>query len=155
MIIAIIAADDKYGIAKNGKIPWYSKEDFIFFKSITTGEGNNAIIMGRKTKESLPNFPLPNRKNIVLTSNPQYDYEIRRLDQIRLFKDYDDIFIIGGESVYNESFKLKLPQKILISRISGDFNCDKFIDIDIIRKNYIIEDYKIFEEFCLETWILS
>jgi len=155
MIIAIVAVDSNYGIAKNGKIPWHSKEDFAFFKSITTGEGNNVIIMGRKTKESLPNFPLPNRKNIVLTSKPQYDYEIRSLDQIHLFRDYDDIFIIGGESVYNESFKLKLPDKILISRIPGDFKCDKFIDINFINKNYIIEDYKLFKEFCLETWILS
>jgi len=154
MIIAIVAADDKYGIAKNGKIPWHSKEDFAFFKKTTIGKGNNVIVMGRKTKESLPNFPLPDRKNIILTSKPRYDYEISSLDQIHLFRDYDDIFIIGGESVYNESLKLKLPQKILISRISGDFKCDKFIDINLIKKNYIIENYRMFDKFCLETWIL-
>ena len=108
--------------------------------------------MGRKTKESLPIFPLPNRKNVVITSKPQYDYEVHSLDQIHLFRNYDDIFIIGGEYVYNESIKMGLPQKILISHIPGNFNCDKSIDIATIKQKYKLENIQTFKEFYLETW---
>lgn len=154
MIIAIVAADDNYGIAKNGKIPWHSKEDFAFFKSITTGNGNNAIIMGRKTKESLSNFPLPGRKNIVLTSSPGNEDEISSWDEIMGMKHkHDDLFIIGGGEIYKQAFKQSIPDKILISRIPGNFKCDKFINIDDIKKNYIIDKCQLFSEFCLETWI--
>jgi dihydrofolate reductase len=57
-IKAIVACDNKYGIAKNKKIPWNIKEDLDYFRRQTTGLGNNAIVMGRKTKESLPIFPI-------------------------------------------------------------------------------------------------
>ena len=50
----IVAVDSKcYGIGKDGKIPWHNKDDMKFFKDITTGYGNNAVIMGRKTFESI------------------------------------------------------------------------------------------------------
>lgn len=154
MIIAIVATDNNYGIAKNGKIPWRSKEDFAFFKSITTGNGNNAIIMGRRTKESLPNFPLPGRKNIVLTSSPSGENDISSWDEIIEMKHkYDDLFIIGGGEIYKQAFEQSIPDKILISRIPGNFGCDKFINIDDIKKNYITDKYQLFSEFCLETLI--
>ena len=67
-IEAIVAVDSKYGIAKDGKIPWKSKTDMKFFREQTTG---NIIIMGSTTLLSLPNaLPLPNRLNIVLTRTP-------------------------------------------------------------------------------------
>ena len=66
MEIHLIWAQDKNGgIGKDGKLPWHISEDLINFKKITS---NNTIIMGRKTWESLPKKPLPNRRNIVLSS---------------------------------------------------------------------------------------
>ena len=65
MKIHLIWAQDKDGgIGKNGKLPWYIKEDLQNFKNITI---NQTIIMGRKTWDSLPLKPLPKRRNIVLS----------------------------------------------------------------------------------------
>ena len=58
------AQDKKGGIGKNGKLPWHISEDLKNFKKLTTG---HTIIMGRKTWDSLPVKPLPNRKNIILS----------------------------------------------------------------------------------------
>ena len=64
--ISIIAAiADNYAIGKANKLPWHLPADLKHFKQLTSG---HAILMGKRTYESLPNGPLPNRKNIVLTS---------------------------------------------------------------------------------------
>ena len=60
----IWAQDGNGGIGKNGKLPWHVSEDLKNFKKITL---NSTVIMGRKTWESLPVKPLPNRENIVLS----------------------------------------------------------------------------------------
>ena len=64
-IIAAIAENNAIG--KNNKLLWRLPADMRRFKDLTTG---HAVIMGRKTFESLPKGPLPNRKNVVLTSLP-------------------------------------------------------------------------------------
>ena len=68
MNVNLIVAVDKntYGIGKNGRIPWNNKDDMKWFKKVTTGDGNNSVIMGRTTYESIGK-PLPNRINIVIT----------------------------------------------------------------------------------------
>ena len=66
MEVHLIWAQDKNGgIGKNNMLPWHISEDLINFKKITS---NHTIIMGRRTWESLPKKPLPNRRNIVLSS---------------------------------------------------------------------------------------
>ena len=62
----IWAQDENGGIGQNGKLPWHISEDLKNFKSLTL---NSTIIMGRKTWDSLPIKPLPNRKNIILSRN--------------------------------------------------------------------------------------
>ena len=70
--ISIIAAiADNNAIGKNRALLWHLPADMAHFKELTTG---HAIIMGRKTFESLPNGPLPNRKNVVLTTIPEADF---------------------------------------------------------------------------------
>ena len=64
----IVAHDELGGIGKDNKIPWRCPEDLINFRKLTTGSGNNSVIMGRKTWESLNNKKLANRKNIVFLS---------------------------------------------------------------------------------------
>ena len=61
----IWAQDQNGGIGKNGTLPWHISEDLQNFKKITSG---SPVIMGRKTWESLSFKPLPNRRNIVLSS---------------------------------------------------------------------------------------
>ena len=60
----IWAQDTNGGIGKNGKLPWHISEDLKKFKSLTY---NSTVIMGRKTWDSLPIKPLPNRRNFVLS----------------------------------------------------------------------------------------
>ena len=66
----------KRGIGIKNTIPWNLPEDLKNFSKVTKGQGNNAIIMGRKTWESLPKKPLPGRQNIILS---------RSLDDITLY----------------------------------------------------------------------
>lgn len=65
-IIAAIAENNAIG--KDNKLLWRLPADMRRFKDLTTG---HAVIMGRKTFESLPKGPLPNRKNVVLTTLPE------------------------------------------------------------------------------------
>ena len=67
MEIHLIWAQDKNGgIGKDGKLPWHISEDLKNFKKITS---NHPVIMGRKTWDSLPIKPLPNRRNIILSNS--------------------------------------------------------------------------------------
>jgi len=73
----IVAATTANGIGKNGRLPWHIREDMKFFAYVTQNapEGTqNAVIMGRKTWESIPakNRPLSKRLNIVISNNPNY-----------------------------------------------------------------------------------
>ena len=101
----IWAQDENGGIGKSGHLPWHVSEDLRNFKKITL---DSTIVMGRKTWESLPIKPLPNRENIVLS---------KTLDaNILTFKSYEDciydlqkrsaskVFIIGGRSMYKLFF---------------------------------------------------
>ena len=71
--VSIIAAvADNLAIGKDNKLPWHLPADLKHFKELTTG---HAVVMGKRTFESLPNGPLPNRKNIVLTSIPEGNFD--------------------------------------------------------------------------------
>ena len=101
MSIEMIAAVGKnYELGKNNDLIWHFKEDMQFFKKTTTG---SAVIMGRKTFESLPKA-LPNRRNIVISTNSAYKAEGAEVvgsieEAIELAKN-DNAFIIGGASIY-------------------------------------------------------
>ena len=106
MEIHLIWAQDKTGgIGKNGKLPWHVPADLQNFKKITL---NYTVIMGRKTWESLPIKPLPNRNNIVISRSLQkkvttyqsYNECIKQLNKNNIEK----VFIIGGRSIYKLFF---------------------------------------------------
>ena len=92
------------GIGKDNELLWHISEDLKRFKRLTTG---NAVIMGKKTWESLPRKPLPGRKNIVLTDNPQEIIENAVTaysldDAVSKCSNDEEIFIIGGGSIYRQ-----------------------------------------------------
>ena len=69
MIKAILACDQDWGIGKDGDLPWpHNTEDLKWFKESTIG---GVVVMGKSTWNSLPRKPLPNRKNIIITSSEQ------------------------------------------------------------------------------------
>ena len=115
---AIVAADNKWGIGYQNKLLVSIPSDMKFFRQTTTGK---VVVMGRKTLESFPNgLPLKNRVNIVLTKNRNYDVkdavivhsEKELLEELKKYNS-DDIFVIGGESIY----RMMLPYLDLISRV--------------------------------------
>jgi dihydrofolate reductase len=99
VIIALIAAlgRDRV-IGREGNIPWHLSEDLRRFKRLTTG---HPLVMGRKTYTSLGK-PLPNRRNIVLTSQTLPGVEtFRGIDEaLHALATENRVFIIGGGSVY-------------------------------------------------------
>src|SRR5437588_12952568 len=99
MISIIVAYANGRVIGKDGKIPWHLPDDIQHFKRITSG---HIVVMGRKTFESIGR-PLPQRRNIVLTSSttlapPGVEVVHNKYDVLAL----DDVFIIGGESIYRQ-----------------------------------------------------
>ena len=97
----IWAQDENGGIGKNGKLPWHISEDLINFKKLTLG---SIIIMGRTTWESLPIRPLPERRNIVLSSKMLSDIEcypsVEECVKILNDEGIEKFFVMGGSMVY-------------------------------------------------------
>ncbi len=127
----IVAVSENNVIGKQGKVPWYLKEDIKRFRTLTLG---HSIIMGRKTYESLPDKfkPLPGRKNVVLSTTlvPQEGlYVARTLSKAIKETEHEDTYIIGGRVVY-ESF-LPLATTLELTRIHSFFEGDTFFP-DII-----------------------
>lgn len=120
--ISIIAAiADKNAIGKNQQLLCHLPSDLKHFKELTTG---HAVIMGRKTFESLPQGPLPNRKNVVLTTMPEAGFgDIFACESmgsaLDLCEKEDEIFIIGGALVYRQA--LRIANKMYITRIHHEF----------------------------------
>jgi len=136
MNFSIIAAvDSKRGIGIKGGLPWRLKGDMEHFREITVGQGNNGVIMGRTTWLSLPEKfrPLPERVNVVLTeqdlSLPQGVLRASSIDEainILEAKSVSDIFVIGGGQVYTQGIVHPLCQKLYVTEIMQEFDCDTF-----------------------------
>lgn len=123
MVSLIAAIDDKRGIGKQNKLPWHLHEDLVRFKEITKG---HTVIMGRNTFESIGK-PLPDRKNIVITSDPQFraeGVEIVNSVEDAFEKAKGDVFVIGGASIFSQT--IGLADKLYITQVEGDFGCDTF-----------------------------
>ncbi|MGM0566631.1 MAG: dihydrofolate reductase [Bacteroidota bacterium] len=124
--ISLIAAMDHKGlIGSNNDIPWYIPHDLKRFKRITSG---HTVIMGRQTFESLPK-PLPKRRNIVITSDRQYQktgievvHSIE--DAIRIADKKQENFVVGGSAIY-EQF-LPFANKLYLTFIKAVFEGDTY-----------------------------
>ena len=139
MIKAIMAVDDNGGISKGLSMPWpKNSKDLQWFKKNTV---NQVIVMGSKTWEDpFMSTPLKDRENILITTKDNSFYpganayikgnivdEILNLEKQYLNKD---IYIIGGPEIIKQTFKLF--KEFYLTRIYGNFKCDKFIDINKI-----------------------
>lgn len=133
MINLIVAVDEKMGIGYNNHLLEAIPEDLKRFKSLTTG---HTVVMGRKTWDSLPNKPLPNRKNIVISSQKQENF-MTTTECLNYIKNInDDVFIIGGASVYR--FFLPLANRIYIT-----LNHKNFENVDTYFPNINLEEWTI------------
>ena len=123
MISAIVAVDNNWGIGFNGDLLEHIPEDLRYFKEITE---NNWIVMGRKTWDSLPKKPLPNRPHLVITNNP-LSYEdmdevlFAKIGQAKLIMNTQkgiDFFVIGGGQIYEKL--LPMCDRVYVTKIFKD-----------------------------------
>ena len=123
-LVAAIASNNVIG--KENSLPWNIPEDLKRFKQMTSG---HTILMGRKTFDSIGR-PLPNRQNIVMTKDKNFEKEgiivINDFDEaLELIKESnEDIFVIGGSKIY-ELFE-PVANSLAITRILKDFEGDAF-----------------------------
>jgi dihydrofolate reductase len=139
LIRAIFACDENWGIGKDNTLPWpHNPADLKWFKECTLG---GVVVMGRHTWDSLPNKPLPNRNNIVITSevNPTYGpYHFVKYDSykstVKQMSLLQPVWIIGGARLLENS--LDIVDEIWISRIQGIYDCDTYLPRDVIELCY-------------------
>jgi dihydrofolate reductase len=136
MISIIVAVSEDWGIGKDNELLWTISEDLKRFKRLTYG---NTVIMGKKTWESLPRKPLPGRKNVVLTDSlgECIDFAVTAYsieDALKKCENEEEIFIIGGGSVYRQF--MPLADRLYITHVHRKAPADVFfpvIDLNIWR----------------------
>lgn len=125
-LIAAVASGNR-GIGKNNRLIFHIPEDLKRFKKITS---HHVVIMGRKTFEAI-GHPLPNRTNIIITRDPQYFVEgaivahsVDEALKIAHEKEKEEIFVIGGGQIYQET--ITLADKLYLTIVEGLPEADTF-----------------------------
>jgi dihydrofolate reductase/thymidylate synthase len=140
----VVAMDQTRGIGREGKLPWHLKCDLRHFKEITTKTRDknkrNAVIMGRKTWDSLPSRfrPLPDRINVVITRNENLEFPegVSRADGLdqalelltkgALSKTVEGVYVIGGAQIFEQAIVRKECRRIYLTQILQTVDCDTF-----------------------------
>ena len=161
MIVNIIAAYCKNrGLGKNNTLLWNIKSDMSKFKKMTIGNNNNAIIMGRKTYESLNKTKgLVARDNLILSKSLNIDEQngkniiksfltLEQLEEFVKTRNYSEVWIIGGAEIYtlflnnykkqdNSIFNIN---EIIITYIDTEYECDCYFP----NLNEYIDKYNLY-----------
>ncbi|MDG2346903.1 MAG: dihydrofolate reductase [SAR86 cluster bacterium] len=164
MIIShLVALSNNLVIGADNDLPWKLKKDLQHFSSYTQ---NKAIIMGRKTYESIGR-PLPNRKNIILSSS------LNKIDGVEITKNLEDamqvaenwnatmngsdeIVLIGGGHVFKAT--INIVNKLVLTRVDCEIEGDTFypeVDLKNWKKESTQSYYKDSENeynFIIETY---
>ena len=138
MISIIAAMDENRLIGSNNDLPWHLPADLQRVKQLTTG---HAIILGRKNYESIGR-PLPNRKNIVITTNPDYEAPgcivVNSIDAAIDAAEGEDIYIFGGARIYEQMFDL--AERMYLTLIHATFEGDTWFP------EYKPDDWEVIEQ---------
>ncbi len=143
-IIVVVAENN--GIGLKNELLTHVSADLKRFKQITKG---HTVVMGRNTWFSLPNRPLPNRTNIVITNNADEKFEgaetVYSIDEaIERCSENEESFIMGGAMVYKQFFPI--AHKIYLTKIHKDFEADTFFpevtkdDWKVVKEERISSD---------------
>jgi dihydrofolate reductase len=138
----ILAIDSKNWLWKNNDLAWKISKDMKHFQKITVSTSDsdkaNALIMGRKTWESIPlKFrPLPGRVNCVLSRNENLDYDWAAVysnfeiaySKLATEGNIENIFVIGWSQIYNTLLSHEKLSTLYITHVEWDYNCDVFFD---------------------------
>jgi dihydrofolate reductase len=127
-ISIIVAITDDFAIGLNNDLLCHLPDDLKRFKQITTG---HSIIMGKRTYESLPKRPLPNRTNVVISDNRDDQFEgcktVYSIEEAIDLCGEDESFIIGGGSIYRQF--LPYANKLYLTIIHHKFEADTFFPV--------------------------
>jgi dihydrofolate reductase len=126
VIACVVAHSANRVIGRDGDLPWHLPADLKRFRELTSG---HAVVMGRRTYESLPDRfrPLPNRRNLVLSRDPAYT-----APGAEVFPDLasalaacpDDVFVIGGGATYEQA--LALADRVYATEIDAHVDGDTY-----------------------------
>ena len=157
----IVATCLNDGIGYKNSLPWNFRSDLKYFAKLTKGNGNNAIVMGKNTWNSLPFHPLPKRENLILSTtlnkenNKNCFKDIEELKNHINNSNYDETWIIGGSNIYEQFINDKDVKRIYITKINKEYDCDTFFpkfsdDYQLIKNTTQIEndvtlEFKIYE----------
>jgi dihydrofolate reductase len=124
VISLVVAIADNGVIGKDGRLPWRIPEDMRHFKALTIGK---PCIMGRRTWDSLPKKPLPERPNIVVTRDGNFRADgavvVHSLDEALLRAGNDtEVCVIGGVEIYKTA--LPRAERIYLTEVHADVKGD-------------------------------
>ena len=143
MIISILSCDNKWGIGKRNGLLFSLPLDMKFFRTTTL---NHVVAMGENTLLSFPNSkPLKNRTHIVLSQDESHNYEgvinvhsfSDFLAKIKEFNEKEDVYIIGGASIYNQM--IPYVDKVLLTKVDEDGGAEVFFHNLDEDPNFVLE----------------
>ena len=168
----VVAADEQDGIGKENDLPWPRlKADLKHFRDVTTAAPagrHNAVIMGRRTWDSVPPRyrPLPDRLNVVITRGrldvPEGVLVARSLDdalgQAAAHDGIAALFVIGGGEIYRQSFAHPRCATVYLTRLASTFACDTFIPD--VRDGFVLAETLSTHhdgglDYRIERWVRS
>ncbi len=125
-IAIIVAIAQNFAIGKNNDLLFHLPNDLKRFKKITSG---HAVIMGKRTLFSLPNGPLPNRRNIIITDVPGETFEdcetvYSIIEAVEAVRNEEEAFVIGGGMIYRQFYPI--AGKLYLTMAHQDFEADTF-----------------------------
>jgi dihydrofolate reductase len=126
LVAIVVAHSSNRVIGRDGGLPWKLPSDLRRFRELTSG---HTVVMGRRTYESLPDAyrPLPDRRNLVLSSDPGYrpeGAEVFGALEDALLACEDECFVIGGEIAYREA--LPRCERVYATEIEVELDGDAF-----------------------------
>ncbi len=128
-ISIIVAIAQNFAIGKNNDLLFHLPNDLKRFKEITTG---HPVIMGRNTLLSLPKGALPNRRNIVITDNPDEKFDRCEMvlsieEAVEAVRNETEAFIIGGGMIYRQFYTV--AGKLYLTLVHQDFDADVYFPV--------------------------
>lgn len=160
MIVSLLLAASENGvIGKNNQLPWHLPDDLKYFKNLTWGL---PILMGRKTFDSIGK-PLPGRKSIVITRDPDWKHEgvgvVHSVEEaIQTAEGFGarEIFVIGGAQIFNTA--LSTANRIYLTRIHQAFDGDVYFpaipveEWELRSSRFLAADQKNAYDHTYEVW---
>ena len=159
MIITILCVDNKWGIGRKNGLLFSLPKDMKFFRETTFG---HVVALGENTLLSFPNSkPLKNRQHIVLSQDVTHNYE--GVENVHDFKEFlklikdksltEDVFIIGGASIYRQT--LPYVDKVYLTKVDADGNAELFFpnldedsNFELEKESEVMEDNGYNIKFC-------